>query len=163
MVEKRKEWKKIEYFGLDLLRYRSLKSGRCKQIPINKFPFFSHNECFQTRATSLQDFIFKDGQAGITKATVTLVFDNSEPAQCPIGYEKCKKISVTRQIVVGVKNKYMINGKNVQNKAVVDLFCSVQLNVNNPNFMIMRGRITKVLNTKPQEVNAEHCLVYFCF
>ncbi len=33
-----------------------------------------------------------------------------------------------------------------------DLFCSVQLNVNNPNFLIMQGKITKVLNMKPVEI-----------
>ncbi|XP_037905557.1 structural maintenance of chromosomes protein 2 [Hermetia illucens] len=104
------------------------------------------------RATNLQELIFKSGQAGITKATVTLLFDNTDPNQCPLGYEKCREISVTRQIDVGKKGKYLINGKNVQNKKVTDLFCSVQLNVNNPNFLIMQGRITKVLNMKPQEV-----------
>lgn len=35
---------------------------------------------------------------------------------------------------------------------VSDLFCSVQLNVNNPNFLIMQGKITKVLNMKPIEI-----------
>ncbi|XP_023306396.2 structural maintenance of chromosomes protein 2 [Lucilia cuprina] len=106
----------------------------------------------QVRATSLQDLVYKSGQAGITKATVTLIFDNTNPGQCPLGYEKCREISVTRQIIVGGKNKYLINGKLVQNKKVADFFCSVQLNVNNPNFLIMQGRITKVLNMKPQEI-----------
>ncbi|KAM7341587.1 structural maintenance of chromosomes 2 isoform 2-T2 [Cochliomyia hominivorax] len=106
----------------------------------------------QVRATSLQDLVYKSGQAGITKATVTLIFDNTNSVQCPLGYEKCREISVTRQIVVGGKNKYLINGKLVQNKKVSDFFCSVQLNVNNPNFLIMQGRITKVLNMKPQEI-----------
>lgn len=106
----------------------------------------------QVRATSLQDLVYKSGQAGITKATVTLIFDNTNPNQCPMGYEKCREITVTRQIVVGGKNKYLINGKLVQNKKISDLFCSVQLNVNNPNFIIMQGRITKVLNMKPHEV-----------
>ena len=32
-----------------------------------------------------------------------------------------------------------------------NLFHSVQLNVNNPHFLIMQGRITKVLNMKPIE------------
>lgn len=59
---------------------------------------------------------------------------------------------VARQIVVGGKGKYLINGKNAQYKQVQDLFCSVQLNVNNPNFLIMQGRITKVLNMKPPEI-----------
>lgn len=54
--------------------------------------------------------------------------------------------------MVGGKNKYLINGKNVLNKKVHDLFCSVQLNVNNPNFLIMQGRVTKVLNMKPAEI-----------
>jgi hypothetical protein len=37
---------------------------------------------------------------------------------------------------------------------VSDLFRSVQLNVNNPHFLIMQGRITKVLNMKPPEILA---------
>ena len=36
-------------------------------------------------------------------------------------------------------------------KVVSNLFQSVQLNVNNPHFLIMQGRITKVLNMKPPE------------
>lgn len=100
----------------------------------------------------MQDLVYKSGQAGVTKATVTINFDNSNKNQCPIGYENCKEISVARQIVVGGKGKYMINGKNAQYKQIQDLFCSVQLNVNNPNFLIMQGRITKVLNMKPPEI-----------
>ena len=40
---------------------------------------------------------------------------------------------------------------NLQANRVED-FCSVQLNVNNPHFLIMQGRITKVLNMKPPEI-----------
>ena len=47
----------------------------------------------------------------------------------------------------------MINGSNANNSRVQDMFRSVQLNVNNPHFLIMQGRITKVLNMKPPEVN----------
>ncbi|XP_044728954.1 structural maintenance of chromosomes protein 2 [Chrysoperla carnea] len=108
----------------------------------------------QVRATQLQDLVFKNGQAGITKATVTITFDNSNPAQCPPGYEQFKEIVITRQVIIGGKNRYLINGSNVQNKRVQDLFCAVQLNVNNPNFLIMQGRITKVLNMKPPEILA---------
>ena len=69
-----------------------------------------------------------------------------------MGYENCREISIGRQIVVGGKTKYLINGKNAQQKQVQDLFCSVQLNINNPNFLIMQGQITKVLNMKPPEI-----------
>ena len=54
--------------------------------------------------------------------------------------------------MLGGRNKYLINGHNVQQKAVANLFQSVQLNVNNPHFLIMQGRITKVLNMKPAEI-----------
>lgn len=56
------------------------------------------------------------------------------------------------QVVIGGRNKYLINGSNANNTRVQDLFRSVQLNVNNPHFLIMQGRITKVLNMKPPEV-----------
>ena len=46
----------------------------------------------------------------------------------------------------------MINGNLAQQGRVQNLFHSVQLNVNNPHFLIMQGRITKVLNMKPIEI-----------
>lgn len=46
----------------------------------------------------------------------------------------------------------MINGHTAQLNQVQNLFHSVQLNVNNPHFLIMQGRITKVLNMKPPEI-----------
>jgi structural maintenance of chromosome 2 len=48
----------------------------------------------------------------------------------------------------------MINGHVAQNQAIANLFQSVQLNINNPHFLIMQGRITKVLNMKPPEILA---------
>lgn len=96
--------------------------------------------------------VYKSGQAGIKKASVTITFDNRDRDSSPMGYEHHEEIIVTRQVVIGGKNKYLINGSNVQNKRVQDMFCSVQLNVNNPHFLIMQGRITKVLNMKPVEI-----------
>jgi len=106
----------------------------------------------QVRAGNLQDLVYKQGQAGITKASVTIVFNNSDPKKSPIGYEHHDTISVCRQIVLGGRNKYMINGHTVQGSTVVNFFHSVLLNVNNPHFLIMQGRITKVLNMKPPEI-----------
>ncbi|EGD75581.1 SMC2 protein [Salpingoeca rosetta] len=106
----------------------------------------------QVRASTLQELIYKQGQAGVTKATVSIVFNNEDKDQSPIGYEQHDTITVTRQIAIGGKNKYMINGHNAQQSRVANLFQSVQLNVNNPHFLIMQGRITKVLNMKPPEI-----------
>ena len=69
-----------------------------------------------------------------------------------LGYDQYDEIVITRQVIIGGKNKYMINGANIQANRVADFFRSVQLNVNNPHFLIMQGRITKVLNMKPPEV-----------
>ncbi len=135
----------------------------------------------------------------MTRASVTLVFDNKKRAPSdtdgqkdaflsasasPVGYEHCDQITVTRQVVIGGlysinshslwpslkwnglsppfslslciyltgKNKYLINGHTAQAQQVQNLFHSVQLNVNNPHFLIMQGRITKVLNMKPPEI-----------
>jgi structural maintenance of chromosome 2 len=122
----------------------------------------------QVRAASLTDLVYKSGQSGVTKATVSIVFDNSDAKASPIGYEHLDTITVTRtvrwaserrrararsralggsqtpppwaQIIIGGRNKYLINGHAVQAAAIVNLFHSVQLNVNNPHFLIMQVR-----------------------
>jgi len=106
------------------------------------------------RAQNLQDLIYKRGQAGVTKASVTIVFDNRDKSTSPIGFDDYATISVTRQIVLGGTSKYLINGHRAQQQTVQNLFQSVQLNINNPNFLIMQGRITKVLNMKAVEILA---------
>jgi len=51
----------------------------------------------QVRAGSLQELVYKQGQAGVTKASVSIVFNNSDPTRSPVGYESCEQITVTRQ------------------------------------------------------------------
>lgn len=48
------------------------------------------------RSTSLDALIYDKG--GVTKASVTLIFDNSDRDRCPIGFENCPQITVTRQV-----------------------------------------------------------------
>lgn len=143
--------------------------------------------------------MYKQGQAGINKATVTITFDNRDKKHGPIGYHHCDEITIRRQvkivewfslntwkviyffqIIVNGRNSYTINGSTATNSKVLlpshchellrslrshvfhiqlysikvsDFFRSVGLNVNNPHFLIMQGRITKVLNMKPHEVS----------
>lgn len=125
----------------------------------------------KVRASNLQDLVYKNGQGGITKATVSITFDNSDKSQSPLGFETHDEITITRQVgteidfkkgsvdgtmllcalltlklwytsffkvVIGGRNKYLINGVNANNTRVQDLFCSVGLNVNNPHFLIMQ-------------------------
>lgn len=104
------------------------------------------------RAANQLDLIYKRGQAGVTKASVTIVFDNSDPNTSPDGFQGHKQITVTRQIAMPNISKYLLNGHKAQQTTIHNLFQSVQLNINNPNFVIMQGRITKVLNMRPQEI-----------
>lgn len=106
----------------------------------------------QVRAGNLSELVYKQGQAGVNKATVTIVFNNEDTANSPVGFEQCSEVTVTRQVLLGGKSKYLINGRNAPANAVQNLFHSVQLNVNNPHFLIMQGRITKVLNMKSHEI-----------
>jgi len=43
--------------------------------------------------------VYKQGQAGVTKATVTIIFNNSDASASPVGYEAHKQITVTRQVI----------------------------------------------------------------
>ena len=52
----------------------------------------------QVRANNVVELVYKQGQAGVTKATVSIKFDNSDSLQCPVGYADKQKIIVTRQV-----------------------------------------------------------------
>lgn len=104
------------------------------------------------RASNQQDLIYKRGQAGVTKASVSIVFDNSDKSRSPLDYKEVDTITVTRQVVLGGTSKYLVNGHRAQQNQVQNLFQEVQLNVNNPNFLIMQGQITKVVNMQPKEI-----------
>lgn len=43
----------------------------------------THSLSFQVRVGNLQELVYKQGQAGVTKATVTIVFNNADPATSP--------------------------------------------------------------------------------
>lgn len=50
------------------------------------------------RADNNEDLVFRKGQSGVTKATVTITFDNQNPKQKPLGYENDKTIVIRRQV-----------------------------------------------------------------
>lgn len=50
------------------------------------------------RVGSLQELVYKNGQAGVTKASVSIVFNNEDKANSPGGYQHYDQITVTRQV-----------------------------------------------------------------
>eukprot|EP00915_Cephaloidophora_sp_WS-2016_P005182 GHVH01006881.1.p1 GENE.GHVH01006881.1~~GHVH01006881.1.p1 ORF type:complete len:1247 (-),score=253.27 GHVH01006881.1:3313-6948(-) len=106
----------------------------------------------QMRVGKLDDLVYKSGQAGVRKARVTLQFDNLDKVTSPPLYRMCDEITIARTVVVGGRDKYTINNKLSRPSEVHSLFHSVGLNVNNPHFLIMQGRINKVINMRQSEV-----------
>ena len=103
------------------------------------------------RASNLQDLIYKKGNAGINKASVTVIFDNKDKNLSPIGCESYDEIIICRTIYQG-KSKYYLNGYNATQENIKSLFLSVQLNINNPHFLIMQGKVRQVVHMKPIEI-----------
>ncbi|VWU49738.1 chromosome segregation protein, putative [Hepatocystis sp. ex Piliocolobus tephrosceles] len=102
------------------------------------------------RVNRLDELIYKQGQAGITKGSVTIKFNNEyKPSPLQDPYRDMKYITITRQIVLGGRNRYLLNSHNAKPKDISDFFQSLKLNINNPHFLIMQGKITKVINMKP--------------
>ena len=93
------------------------------------------------RAEKMQDLVYKSGNAGVQKASVTIKFDNTDKNQSPTGYEDFDLISVSRTIEAN-KVKCYINGKTSTADQIKSLFQSVKININNPHFLIMQGFIT---------------------
>ena len=105
----------------------------------------------QVRASNLSDLIYKKGNAGINKASVTIIFDNKDKDTSPLTYEEYDEIIVSRTILQG-KSKYYLNGYSATQDTIKNLFLSVQLNINNPHFLIMQGKVRQVVHMKPIEI-----------
>jgi structural maintenance of chromosome 2 len=103
------------------------------------------------RAANLQELVYKYGNSGISKASVSIIFDNTDKKHSPIGCEEYDQVTITRSIAQG-KSKYYLNGYTATQDNIKSLFHSVQLNINNPHFLIMQGKVTQVVNMKPLEI-----------
>uniref|UniRef100_A0AC34Q9T0 Structural maintenance of chromosomes protein n=1 Tax=Panagrolaimus sp. JU765 TaxID=591449 RepID=A0AC34Q9T0_9BILA len=108
----------------------------------------------QVRATRWTDLIYKQAQAGIQKASVTATFEHNDPKHKIQGFDLGKDIIVRRQVVSNGRVTYTVNGSNATQQRVQEMFRSIGMNVNNPHFLIMQGKIGKVLNMNAKEILA---------
>jgi len=88
------------------------------------------------RVTNLQELIYKRGNAGITRAAVTLIFDNSNKKQSPPTLLQFDRVVISRTVTEG-KSKYVLNGRAETQDKIKNMFMGMQLNVNNPHFLVM--------------------------
>ena len=105
------------------------------------------------RVDKLQEFVYKNGQSGITEAHVSLVFDHLGKALKELpGMRKQECMTVTRSIKHG-KSKYRLNGRKVTLTAIKRLFKSIGLNMDNPSsFFVKQGTISHIVNFKPRDL-----------
>lgn len=56
------------------------------------------NNMTLARVSNLRELIYKNGQAGVEKASVTITFDNKNEKDCPPGFENFPQIVVRREV-----------------------------------------------------------------
>jgi structural maintenance of chromosome 2 len=130
------------------------KNGSGKSNILDAIMFvFGATRAGQLRVKDFSSLVYKEGATDVKRASVTIVFNNSDRETSPAGYEDQETFFVTRTVKHGDgTSKYMINGSVATQAKVHALFHSVQLNIDNPTFLVQQGQITKVVNMKPLEV-----------
>ena len=105
------------------------------------------------RVEKIQEFVYKNGQSGITQAEVSLVFDNLGPSLKDLSLLRNRDTLVVTRSIKNDKSKYTLNGRRVTLTAVKRLFKSIGLNMDNPNsFFVKQGTISHIVNFKPKEL-----------
>ncbi|KAI5185365.1 structural maintenance of chromosome 2 [Nematocida homosporus] len=119
------------------------------------------------RSTSMKELIFKSAKSSRGEARVTLVFNNQDKTQTPVGYEMLDTIALTRVISEDGKTKYLLNDHNATTKSVMRLLQCVGLSSAKtahkddgtrkyerpepPYFIVMQGRVGRILGMKSSQ------------
>lgn len=105
------------------------------------------------RVDKLQEFIYKNGQSGITEATVSIVFrDNKGELGEQIWINSDRDIIVSRTIKRD-RSKFTLNGKTITLTKIKKLFKSIGLNMDNPSsFFVKQGTISNIVHFKPSDL-----------
>lgn len=103
------------------------------------------------RGGGMEDVIFNGtaDRAARNVAEVALLLNN-ESREAPAAYNGSDEIEIIRRIEKDHGSQYKINGKNVRARDVQMLFADTVTGANSPA-MVSQGRITAIINAKPQE------------
>lgn len=105
------------------------------------------------RVEKLQEFIYKNGQSGITEAKVSIVFeDNTGRLGKQIWSGSNREVVVSRSIKRD-RSKFTLNGKRVTMSSVKKLFKSIGLNMDNPSsFFVKQGTVSNIVHFKSRDL-----------
>lgn len=108
----------------------------------------------KVRVERQEELIFKNGKAGIQRASVTIEFDNSDPATAPEHYSPAEfpTISITRQIDTGLRQRFFFNGRLCDQDRIKEFFIHASLNIENPHFLVQQGQIHRLVGMKPADI-----------
>ena len=103
------------------------------------------------RGDGMEDVIFNGTahRSARNIAEVSLLLNNAK-RDAPAAYNKSDEIEVIRRIERDHGSVYKINGKTVRMRDVQMLFADTVTGANSPA-MVSQGRITAIINAKPQE------------
>lgn len=105
------------------------------------------------RVENLRELIYKNGQAGIKQATVTIIFSNTDKNKKPINFEDSDEDIIVTRVIKSDQTEYRLNGKKVSNTSVKNMFRSIGLDIDNFNtFFVQQGKIMSIVNFQPKEL-----------
>jgi ABC-type cobalamin/Fe3+-siderophores transport system ATPase subunit len=119
------------------------KNGSGKSNIIDSICFFlGLSNTNLIRASKIQDLIYLNGNKNSNLAQIILTLKNIKVDKKDKMYGKI--IIVSRQVFKNGKNRYLLDGLNVSPGKILNFFYSINLNVNNPHFLIRQGHISNV-------------------
>ena len=108
----------------------------------------------KVRVDDPRELIYKSGNAGIQRASVTIEFSNEDPLTAPDGYPvyEYPVITISRHLQTGGRQKFFFNGKMSELSRIKQFFHGVSLNVDNPHFLVLQGSVHKLVGMKSSEI-----------
>lgn len=96
------------------------------------------------RANKLEDLVFQ-GEGKNINFTEVKIFLKSKLNKKEISrFETKESLSISRQILPGGKNRYFLGDETVQPSKILNFFYSLNININNPHFLVRQGHIVRI-------------------
>ena len=98
------------------------------------------------RVSKIEQLIHSSGSLALNEANVTLTLKHSKFNN--VSKKKIKfneRITISRKVFINGKNTYFFNGLKVSPTKILNFLFSLNLNINNPYFLVRQGHITNVV------------------
>lgn len=104
------------------------------------------------RAFRYKDLLYKDGKNESKYAKVEIIFKSRHSGNKFFFNQNLDILNITRKIFFNGKNRYFFNNKQIEPSKILNFFYSININVNNPHFLIRQGHITNVSRMNNREL-----------